>query len=137
MNSDTKLTGLTGWLDPEGTFYPCEYGKHYILANKLIEQWNIESNGTYCSGGDIDILKKERHYIKMYSKNSMPNKYNRDSYVHVQRKFDKETHEYAAPYITEAQKEWFRDNWNYLDKTQKSYIEGQWIDLNRELDKQR
>ncbi|PEB54604.1 hypothetical protein COO03_05020 [Bacillus sp. AFS098217] len=28
--------GLTGWLSPDGVFYPCEYGGHMQLATKQV-----------------------------------------------------------------------------------------------------
>lgn len=30
--------GLTGWLSPEGEFYPCKYGEHYQFATKVLSE---------------------------------------------------------------------------------------------------
>lgn len=96
--------GLTGWLDPKGVFHPCKYGEHNILAQEV-----MDSDLPYQS---YEKLKEQKHYIPMgVSPDSS------DSYVFIH--IDQTSLE---PVITKEQIQWFKTNFNELDRGQKLMV---------------
>lgn len=93
--------GLTGWLDPEGVFHPCEYGEHRDYAMDIIDSFNA-----------YDKLRYEEYYIPMGAD------YDEDR-AYVFLNIDQEKLE---PIITDKQRKWFDDNFDRLAKGQKEMV---------------
>ena len=92
--------GLTGWLDPQGVFHPCEYGKHNEFAMEIVDSY-----------GAYEQLKTQ-FYIPMGAD------FDEDkSYVFINIDHDK-----LEPLITDEQKKWFDDNFERLAKGQQQMV---------------
>ena len=93
--------GLTGWLDPEGEFHPCNYGEHNKFAEKIIDSYGAYSR-----------LRDELLYIPMGAAFN-----EKESYVFINIDSEK-----AEPLITQKQKEWFDKNFSRLAKGQQEMV---------------
>lgn len=81
--------GLIGWLDPDGTFYPCKHGKHHIKAQELVETIPQMDQNKFIAITSAGKGAESLSHITIFEE------------------------------PTEQQKEWFRKNYKWLDKKQK------------------
>ncbi|MTI67819.1 MAG: hypothetical protein FH753_14635 [Firmicutes bacterium] len=101
--------GLTGWLSPKGIFYPCKYGEHRILAQKILFKHKIKDSKlrkalkNETSIPNDNILKLD-HFIAMGSSNHC-------SYVCLNNKK-----------VTKKQIKWIHKNFNNLDLKQRNSV---------------
>ena len=109
--------GLTGFLDPNGTFYPCEYMKHiefsnvmFAIALKKFPERKRSIDDRYYS----DFLERIG-YISMGS-NGCENM----SHVHFPSKDIESTDEFFS--VSEKQLQWFEDNFDKLDIGQQDFV---------------
>lgn len=107
------MHSLIGWLTPDATLVPCEYGGHQYFAREVLQEqhWNDEK---YKKMGELrEFHMPDDEYLKRF-KNFIP----------ISRGFvgfvTDENHTYQ---ITQAQIKWFEENYNNLDKKQKEDVD--------------
>ncbi|MFJ8528294.1 hypothetical protein [Bacillus sp. NPDC094106] len=107
------VTSLIGWLTPDATLIPCEYGGHKYFAGEVLEeqQWKKEK---YKKMGELrESYMPDDEYLNRFK-----------NYIPISRGFVgfviDENHTYQ---ITKSQIKWFEDNYNNLDKRQKEDVD--------------
>jgi hypothetical protein len=105
----SEIKGLTGWLDPEGIFHPCDYGEHSIFAQEVIDDYPYSA---------YDRLRYEKFFIPMGSLWDESRSY---VFINIDEKI-------IEPIITEEQRKWFVENFNKLDLGQKEMV-SDWLDF--------
>ncbi|MFE8701044.1 hypothetical protein ACFYKX_10535 [Cytobacillus sp. FJAT-54145] len=103
--------GLSGWLDPEGQFHPCSYGRHHEFAQDEMERLANLGDYPYES---VDQLR-ERSYIPMGGSST-------GWYV-----FLPINHETYKPMVSKAQYAWFQTHWHELDAEQQEMV-SDWLE---------
>ncbi|WCK57540.1 hypothetical protein PP175_26100 (plasmid) [Aneurinibacillus sp. Ricciae_BoGa-3] len=58
--NQTQNKGLSGWLSPDGEFFPCGYSQHHGFAYDKLEELNKNPSGGIMT--DIDRLQEEEQY---------------------------------------------------------------------------
>ena len=58
--------GLTGWLSPDGVFYPCEYGEHSKKAFEIVKEKKIKDKKAFMNS--YFFLQDDKGWIPMASK---------------------------------------------------------------------
>lgn len=100
-----KAEGKSGWLSPEGRFYPCKYGDHWDKARKILHKLGI----TYAFAPE-DKLRKMFQWVSMESSYG-------SSYVSIATKDD------GVCDYTDKQIKWLKRNYKKLDKDQQEYLD--------------
>ncbi len=99
-----ECEGKSGWLSPEGRFYYCRYGEHWIKARKILKKFGVD---TLLSE---DKLKHTFQWVSMGSSYG-------SSYVSIA------VDENGPRPYTEKQIAWLKKNYADLDKAQQEYLD--------------
>lgn len=86
--------GLSGWLTPEGEFYPCEHGEHWKFAKENLKKQDKLQELQYISMGSLGYeLEKTSHLFLPLNG------------------------------LTPKQEKWFEEHYEYLDPQQKKIVD--------------
>lgn len=105
MNHE-QMTGISGFLAPDGVWYPCGYKEHEYLANDLCKKYGrnefLDSNNQNDLALESDFMKFGLDYNGATEGGHFF--YNRDVTQ------------------TDAQVQWLRDNMHRMTETQSTYV---------------
>lgn len=109
--------GLTGWLSPNGDFYPCNYGEHNELASVTYENNReklkaVRAEISYERGRVVDAHTVLREVMWIPMGSSGQGSTTLMDYVFVSYKG-----------MTEEQIAWFKNNFNDLSPAQQEMVE--------------
>jgi hypothetical protein len=108
--SNEMSKGLTGWLSPQGEFFPCEYAEHSYLASEMFENHRnskemnserVRINNTKGTVLPYDDSLREMFWIPMGR-----------GYLFISNEGR-----------TQEQINWFEDNYEKLSDTQKEMLD--------------
>lgn len=65
----SKITSWTGWLSPDGKFYPCEWREHIYLADRINHHLNPEESEPVVGGWEHRL--EQRGWIKFSGRDGL------------------------------------------------------------------
>jgi hypothetical protein len=110
--------GLTGWLSPQGEFFPCEYGEHSYLASEIFDTHENSNQ-----------MKRERINISNEKRGILPHDETLKEMLWIPMGTPKWGSNPSKDYLfipftgrTEPQIKWFEDNYDKLSETQQEML---------------
>ncbi|MCU5280753.1 hypothetical protein P7D15_02660 [Bacillus cereus] len=107
------MTSLIGWLTPNATLVPCEYGGHQYFAREVLDEQHWKEDKYKKMGELREFHMPDDEYLKRFK-----------NYIPISRGFVgfliDENHTYQ---ITQAQIKWFKENYDDLDGRQKEDVD--------------